>query len=90
MIVDNFSRLDTFSFTDIGFGASGLAFTILLDTQTVILACPKKFVDISLYTCDLSLQSDSTYFKEQLVLSGHTNWINDLAFAYTGMKTIRQ
>ncbi|XP_065224423.1 elongator complex protein 2 [Planococcus citri] len=80
---DNFIRLDTYNFTDVGFGASGLAFSILPGTQTLILGCPKKFINISLYICDLRLQSDSNYFKESIVLTGHTNWINHLAFAYT-------
>lgn len=73
-----------------GFGSSGLAFSVLPSTQTLILACPKKFVNVSLLTCDLSLQSDADYFKERILLTGHTNWINHLAFAYTGKRSVER
>lgn len=49
------------------------------------MVCPKKFVDLAVYSCPLTLEkTNSRIFEEKLVLSGHSNWINDIAMTTIG------
>lgn len=85
IILDEFSLLDCYDSPHIGFGASGISFSLLPFTQSLIMACPKKFVDLAVYSCPLTLEkNNSRAFEEKLVVSGHSNWINDIAVTTIG------
>ena len=84
-IADNFSIIDTFTGEDAGVGVSGLSLIPFPDRPFVLFASPKNFINVGLYTAPLSLEAkDEHVFHRKQILTGHSNWINDLSFACTG------
>lgn len=84
-VSDEFSLLDSYDFPQIGVGVSGISFSILPHTQSLIMVCPKKFVDFAVYSGSLTFEKTSSkVFEEKLVVSGHSNWINDIATTTIG------